>query len=411
MRRIDRMEREEKKIRHRQRHGHRHGGKENLAFSLFLFRACASACARARSGFFMRRFLGTALIAFLCFAASLLGKDPEFLFVLFDAGETNALLPVIEKVQQEKREFKIWTAGTATELLRKKPELATKCQEIDSKIDKSWPREKPIDLELLSKLCTQCASQKVITGVASQIQAQILQAYQGKAATFAYWDNFSPQGAGSYFTQAHKVQKLAEKLLVPSRDVAADFSSEKVLVVGQPTLEQWTRELALINEASLKEKYKLKEELITYIGGYGPEYEKAAKLFVRCVKESGFSGQVIMQIHPKSDGAFEREICKGEAFLFLPLSTLEAVKLANSVVTYNSTVGFQALFAKKRVLFVIPEEDPFTNLAIEKGFAPKISSPKTFLPALKAPQQNSDIASTMGVPENSAQLIFDEISR
>jgi hypothetical protein len=357
------------------------------------------------------RIYRTALIAFVCFAASLLGKDPEFLFVLFDAGETNALLPVIEKVQQEKREFRIWTAGTATELLRKKPELASKCQEIDYKIDKSWPREKPLDPERVSVLCHECASQKVITGVASEIQAQILQAYQGKAATFAYWDNFNPQGAGPYFTQAHKVQKLAEKLLVPSRDVASDFSEKKVLVVGQPTLEQWTRELALIDEAFLKEKYKLKEEVITYIGGYGPEYEKAAKLFVRCVKESGFSGQVIMQIHPKSDGAFEREICKGETFLFLPLSTLEAVKLADAVVTYNSTVGFQALFAKKRVLFVIPEEDPFTNLAIEKGFAPKISAPKAFLSAFKTAATTGDIAAGMGVPENSAQLILDELTK
>jgi hypothetical protein len=350
------------------------------------------------------------LVLFLVCFASLFAKETDLLVVLFDAGETNALLPVLEKLHEEGRIFSIAVCGTAAELVKKRPEFSEHLLEIDSRIDKTWTRDQMLLESRILEIKKKVQPKVVLTGVASQIQAQLLDAYKHEARTLAYWDNFSPNGANPYFTKALEVQKHADKVLYPSDFVASaeEFASrpkEEKIVVGQPSLDVWKKELSAVNRHAI---WKSPDSVITYIGSYGPEYEEALRLFVRCIRESHFPGKVIIQLHPKSDGAFEKTVCSGAPFLFLPLSTIEAVAIADLVVCYNSTVAFQASFSGKKVLYVIPEKDPYTNFSIENGSISKVHSPEGFAKEWKKKDLRSP--RSFEVPENARDKILSVLS-
>ncbi|HUD01535.1 MAG TPA: hypothetical protein VMR37_04360, partial [Rhabdochlamydiaceae bacterium] len=146
----------------------------------------------------------------------------DTVFILQDAGETNALLPVIEKYAQNNENFLILTAGQATDTLSQKINLKNKTLSFDQlgiseQIDKSWKRDEKISEESLKKITDEIEAKKVVTGVAFQLQGQLLEAYKArKSQTFAYWDNPSYEGTDPYFQTAQKVAKTPDLLLVPS---------------------------------------------------------------------------------------------------------------------------------------------------------------------------------------------------
>lgn len=177
------------------------------------------------------------LILAICSFFSLQAEEGEaqpviktkILFVLYDAGETLALKGVMEKLAQDKEDFRILVMGTSRELIKKEhfPNRLDFAQLNIPEIDKSWPREKELGKDDLQKLIGQVQAEIVVTGVAAEVQGQILEAYKTKAKTFAYWDNFNPRGSSPYFAVAKKVQERASFVLFPSFYVASSTEFEK----------------------------------------------------------------------------------------------------------------------------------------------------------------------------------------
>ncbi len=294
--------------------------------------------------------MGRLFFIFILFFSSVFAERTKLLFHLHDAGETNALLPVIRELGGD---YLVLASGISAKLVETLPKERIR----------PFSHYPHIEPEL------------VITGVASELQAQVLDYFRNRGVmTWAYWDNFNAEGENPYFKMAHFVEKRAELLLIPCESLRASFPNRPIRVVGHPTLD-----------------VKLPSKVILWIGGYGREYEEAYALFQEGMGQIEGT-MVIVQHHPKTG-------------LKNPFKLTEALKFADLVVCHQSTAAFQALAAGKRVLHVIPEGQQFDSLPLQKGLAKKVSRIEDFEKAIQEAIE-MDVSSffeLMGIPENSTE--------
>jgi hypothetical protein len=284
----------------------------------------------------------------LCFC--LFAEKTEILFHLHDAGETNALLPVIRQLETD---YLIVTSGVSEKLLVGIPPERLRSFQQYSLIE---PNE-------------------VVTGVASELQGEVLDFFRNKGVlTFAFWDNFNADGESPYFKTAHGVEPRADILLLPCESLVEAFPNRLVRVVGHPTLDP-----------------KVLNKIALWVGGYGKDYEEAYELFLKGM--AGVEGvTVIVQHHPKTGRKNDLKID-------------EALSLADLVICHQSTASFQALAANKPVLHVIPVGQHFDSLPLQKGLAKKVSAVEDFPQAVKDTLESdvSGFFELMGIPQNSTE--------
>lgn len=155
----------------------------------------------------------------------------DYLFVLFDAGETHALLPVIRKINDQKMKCIVLALGASSDLITndlKNSVVELSSVHVNSNINNCWPRTLGLQKDSIKAIVSGIKPKKVVTGVASEIQGQLLEAYaKTGAATFAYRDNINPEGSGDYFQQAVKVQNKAATVLFSSDNAMNHFANEK----------------------------------------------------------------------------------------------------------------------------------------------------------------------------------------
>ena len=177
--------------------------------------------------------------------------------------------------------------------------------------------------------------------------------------------------------------RASDTVLVPSQDIADDlnarFNSNKAIALGQPTLDVWKDKVAQVDKSAAlaKTPFNNKKPILTYVSGYeekGNGYIDSFILFAKSLNELKVSVQVIVQLHPRSDGKLEKELldrfCSQTHHYFISdgkqLSTYEAVALCDLGITHRSTVAIQALFAGKRFMHIDIPGTPFSHFAIEK---------------------------------------------
>lgn len=292
----------------------------------------------------------------ICFCFALFGEKTDVLFHLHDAGETNALLPVIRKLDAD---YLVVTTGISANLLE------------------TLPKER---LRGFSQY-PQIEPKLVITGVATELQGEVLDFFRNQGVpVWAYWDNFNANGESPYFKTARSIEPRADLLLLPCESLRSSFGMRPVRVVGHPTLD-----------------VHLPSKVILWIGGYGPAYEEAYALFQKGMSQIP-DAVVILQHHPKT----------GEKNLF---KLTEALRLADLVVCHQSTAAFQALSAGKPVLHVIPEGQEFDSLPLQKGLAKKVSRAEDFVQAVadSCEMDVSGFFDLMGIPENSTEVCKSSI--
>jgi glycosyltransferase involved in cell wall biosynthesis len=308
--------------------------------------------------------------------------ETDCLFVLTHAGETNELLPVIEEMQRQNRDYRVIALNVAADLVKGKV-----------------PLERLVDKPIKAK--------KVVTGVHSEEHKYYLELYRDQAETFAYWDNPEPRGAVAYFTQALKVQALAKKVLFPSGFVASarefqDRPAAEKIVVGKPTL------LKFLND--LKQYSTADASTILFVGTYGDGYEKALELFVNSIKTLPENKpKVVFQRHPMANSNIEEKCAEAIRGSVSKIPLLEAMAQAKVVVTYNSSAGFQALVGGKPVVYVVPEGDSYSNSLIEDRCVAKATNLEEVLEALaqaKASSSPEDLLALMQVPLDPVERFF-----
>ena len=131
----------------------------------------------------------------------LCGFAKTHLFVLFDAGETHALKPVIEDLIACGETVDVLALGTAQTLLPEAPTI--------SEVDRTWDRYTPLpETQILESYFPDV----VIIGVASAIQLQVAKFFEEAATIVAYYDNFNPIDRSVYASLIREIEPEVDLL-------------------------------------------------------------------------------------------------------------------------------------------------------------------------------------------------------
>lgn len=306
------------------------------------------------------------------------------LFLFCDAGETNALLPVVHELQIRKEDVRILAmSNTAISKLENDSSLEGKVIKLKELVDTAKDRTKP--LEDLAEAIKDLKPLLVISGAASKAQRQLVEALGAKS--IIYLDNFNYATTNPSFETVKDVASVGNEIICPSNKVKKqiDLKDKSVTVMGRPSLENWVSEVQKVKS----------EGYVTFIGGYGPRYVEgvndAYAEAIKKLKEAGYKAH--LQPHPNVEKP--------------TLDTKVAVGMADFVVCYDSTVGFESLFAGKNVIYLQPENvAPYDNIAIKKGLASRVKNPEELLEALKnQSSEKKDPYEVLGVEKKSTEMI------
>lgn len=347
-------------------------------------------------------------------------------FVLYDAGETNALEPVIDLLESKKKSYLVLAMGTAKDVLRQKSQqidLNKDCK-VKAEVDREhWLREALLSEADLKKAISCFNAKLIVTGTQSNVQLQIAQKFRDRGtAVYAFFDGRAPPKKGMI---DFSFLNIASKFLVISREIAEATRKlnpgNAVEAVGQPTFELWAKARnAYSPDQVLAKVGKLdhKRPIILYAGGYGPKYEEAFVLFAKATKELS-NLNVIVSLHPKVDGELEKRVLKKHGsphvrILAKEVSTMEAAMIAKLVVSQRSSVGMQALFSDLPVLYLDVPNTDYIDIAIANKWAKQLTSVKPFVVEVtrilgQSSGMSGGFYERAGIPRDSAKLIYDMI--
>lgn len=324
-------------------------------------------------------------------------QDVDLLFVGYDAGETNIWIQLLSDWDTNLTTA-VLTMGTATKLVQD-AQLANVTTMDDLQI--FCPKDQrnyPFSEEDIKKL-DQIRCRYLVTGTFSRQQQQIAEHFaEHGSKVIAVWDNFSrfAQMPSSLIEFSPAIFSSASHVLTPSIECASDlnarFSYQKAIAIGQPTLDVWEEKIHAVDRGKAFEKIALSPDIpiVLFVGGYherGNDYCDAFELFAKSLLRLQNPVQVLVQLHPRSDGSYEQQVLDKLAhehphfpryFISNPathLSTFEAVAVSSVGVTHRSTLAIQALFAGKPFVYVDVPGTPFSSFAIEKGLIPQTTKP------------------------------------
>lgn len=336
------------------------------------------------------------------------------LCVLYDAGETTALLPVLKKWESENRDFRVLVMATAEKQVKSDmfigKRLTLNSLGIKETVDDKTARTTSLGLEALKSL-NSLKPRVVLVGTASRIQEQVLEKFSSESTTIAFVDNFNYDPSHESFATVAKVQKAAQHVLCPSQNVIDLFTKDNPIeftqrykIVGKPSLELWEKEISEVDRKQILQELGLHEgkPIVTFIGGYGEEYNKVVNsLFAECrekLQENGY--QVILQPHPK--------VAQPK------VKTTEALAVSDYVVGYNSSVILDAAIIGKNALYIIPKEVPYHHFAIDKGLISEVSNVDELLAYIRQGKRPSNVRQALNIPANSTEIVsqfVDQLAR
>jgi len=353
------------------------------------------------------------LYALLFFMTAQLGAlQTPLLFLLYDAGETIALAPVMISLDREGTDFRVLVMGAASEEIRRIPLFHSKV--IDLNKNGSWQHDQKLTNQELNTIVEHLSADVVVTGVASVVQYQISKVLKSKGSEIlAYYDNFIvPLNRHPHQDIIAPFVELADTFMVPSRAIA-DSIDETVAVVGQPSLQVWADRLATLDGTAVRRDYGYSHKpLLVYCGCDSENYADAFRLFVDCVKGNP-NWQIAIQLHPNAEGAMEREVLAEAGLKSVRLydripGMLPLVAAADIVVVHRAITGIQAGLAGKSVIQVDTVDSGFWyNLA---------SDPTMFRFAVaqalhKPPTDPAKLYRKVGIPQDSKERILKMIAK
>ncbi len=315
-------------------------------------------------------------------------------FIFYDAGTTKAFEPVMDKLDKKKINYSIIAFGTARALLVNHPNYidVNSRLAVTTIVDReNWQREKPLGKEDADRIQKAITCQLVVVGTSSIIEAQLAKMLQNKGIkVVAYFDGFQSPELEPELNRAFL--KSVDEIIVPCQTAAAGFCqlqlSSKVLILGQPTLDIWSRYNTRANIDSFRQKLSSlpSQSLLLYAGGYGEGYEESFRLFIEAAKQIK-NYRIIVSLHPKVLGNTEKHIMQEMAaqnLQILPkdVLTVEAAVASDVIVSQCSTVGVQARFIGKQIIYLDSRKGRYTNIIIEKKLAFQVHDVNTFLKVL-----------------------------
>jgi CDP-glycerol glycerophosphotransferase (TagB/SpsB family) len=167
------------------------------------------------------------------------------------------------------------------------------------------------------------------------------------------------------------------------------------------------------------------KRLVLFAGQYGEGYEEVLTAFLKAAAEALNNRDdlyVVLSPHPKTGGEVERAALLKQAhprIVVMPqgVTTAELAAVSAAVVTWRSTVGVQAAFLGRPVVYFNLDARDYRNELIDRGIA-QAATPATFGSALHGALARRDVASdnrrrlsSLGYVLNSDRMIAAEVLR
>lgn len=356
-------------------------------------------------------------------------RRPKVLIFVYDAGETLGLLPIAPLLEAEKIDVR-WVPLTPWSLRLLKQENKSYVEppaDLDN-MSHVKDREAEMGSDFWARLVAEEKPDLAIVGLVSRAQEQLARGLKARdIRTVGFYDAFDPTIRDAV---VWRVARQVDTVWVPTGAIKSNLNElglRKVKVMGQPALETWYRLAATVKPASLYARMQIPpdKKILLFAGQYGEGYAEILEAFLRAALVELNRRQdlyLVLSYHPKTTGKLEQEAIQKHPhprLMLMPqgMNTAELATASSAVITWRSTVGIQAAFLGKPVLYFNFNLRDYTNDLIEKGLA-LASTPTTFGEALyqALTRRNDSLASRkhlvgLGYVIDADQKIASEIVR
>lgn len=357
----------------------------------------------------------------------------EVLFVSFDTAETLVWKELMQNNPELSERSSVICMATGAKLASEGTFTFLKAEQIVILNDLLPQRLKSLSQNTIHKL-SDLSPYCVVTGMYSTSQAEIAALYASKGVSVvAFWDNPSSYEylPKDLVANVEKIINVATFVLCPTQEIASDlnmrFGRKNAKVVGHPTIDSQVAEILAKNTKEIEKKlpWTKDKSLVMYVGGYeenGNRYEDSLRIFLDGIKGLGSKYDLLLQLHPRSDGLFESKIIEQMqnehpnfprcyiSSLARGLSSSDGVAIADLVIANRSTVGFQAFVAGKVIAYVDVPETRYSNVFIDKGLAPQFTTSDKFNEYMKdLSMQPSQIEKVSPIPSGGKERMLSII--
>lgn len=298
-------------------------------------------------------------------------------FLLYEAGETHALAPLIKALDDDPDHYQVTTYafGPAVTIasansvdLSCPVEDCAEVQRQDSipeTVLKGFPWSDPIT---------------IISAFPAHIQKQIAAyAVRYHARLILYDTNFSLHVNSTFLKPIEKI--APDEIWVPICSKQASYKKAyprtAVFAVGQPSLDDWTRPLTGTERDAvtrLVPEIASSGKKIMVAGSYGGFYERNVLRTLQAITgATGTTSITILASHPTKGWQFDSGLIRqhGLSVVHAPrsLPTSQLFRFCDIVLVFRSTVGLQAALAGKSVFFIEERPGEYEDFALRGGFA------------------------------------------
>lgn len=338
--------------------------------------------------------LGAIISLFMSFGptgqtSSATSRRPKVLVFVYDAGETLGLLPIAPFLETKRIDMK-WVPLTpwSIRVLEQEHKSYLKPPAGLDQMSHISDRESEVDIDHWVRLITEEKPDLVIVGLVSRVQEQLARELRTLGIhTVGFYDAFDPTTRD---TIVWRVAHQVDAVWVPTETIERnlnDLGIKNVKVLGQPSVETWYRLAAKVKSASLYARLQIPpgKKILLFAGQYGEGYIEILEAFLRAVlvelnRQNDL--YLVLSYHPKTSGELEQAAIQKHShprIVLMPqgMNTAELATVSNAIITWRSTVGVQAAFLGKPVLYFNFNARDYTNNLIEKGLA-FASTPATF---------------------------------
>ncbi|MDX2085329.1 MAG: hypothetical protein SFZ03_08075 [Candidatus Melainabacteria bacterium] len=358
-------------------------------------------------------------------------------FLLHDAGETEALRPVIARLAQAHVPYTLLTTGTASRLLAGHPHQVS----LPDAPVAGTPTQQAAWWQQMTTLCQRLHPAVVMTGVVSPFQQLLSGLFRRQGApVVGYTDGYTLNPTTELF---QRFAKTLSAWWVPTAVQAAwlrqCLPQMPVAVVGQPTADRWERQNLSASPAttdaatqtpltapSTPQTLQPPPRLL-WVGGYGAGYEEAFGLFCSLARQWAGRAQFQVALHPSQDGAVERQWIDRMGLTglveILPKHqpTERALAQASAVLTQDSSMVVQGLMLGKPVLLTGPPVNPTQwNAPVAQGLLSRYTKVETLaaelLQQLRQPpadpsEASRQVRNQLGLPNHSALRMAEQLQQ
>lgn len=339
--------------------------------------------------------------------------SPSVAFLVYDAGETLALLPVSDRLAEVGVEvdwipLTPWAADLLAENGRAFPPLP---HSIDTMAHVQG-REGVPETGYWESYLARAPPALAVLGMVSAVQGKLAAwLHEAGIPTRGYVDGFQVPGSDAITVRlargwpgdASRTGPFHE-IWVATERVREGFRALGIptRVAGQPTLESWRRGAQEVNPEAVRQTQGLGEtdRVLLWAGQYGDGYAETLEVFLRAVSPILARDSTLVLVlshHPRTRGEVERAALEewraaGEQIRVYPedvpgpdtgrrvkahrraammsedLTTMEMAAAAEVILTWTSTVATQAAFMGKQAVYFSPPEGFDAHLA-EEGAA------------------------------------------